>query len=69
MQKTIKIKNQEFDYKIRKTKRAKRLSISVGADASVVVTMPKWMPVLLAEKFLKQKSKRMSQLDGRYPKN
>ena len=56
MLKTMKIKNHKFDYKIRKIKRTKRLSIAVNADASVTVTMPKWMPVLLAEKFLKEKS-------------
>lgn len=56
MQKTIKINNNNLDYKIRKTKRTKRLSIAVSADASVTVTMPKWMPVLLAEKFLKEKA-------------
>jgi predicted metal-dependent hydrolase len=56
MLKTIKIKSQEINYKIIKTKRAKRLSISVHSDLSVVATMPKWMPKIYAEKFLKEKS-------------
>lgn len=51
----IKIKNQEINYKIRKSKRAKRISIAVLGDASVVVTKPAFVPDILLRKFLREK--------------
>ncbi|MFH1661706.1 MAG: M48 family metallopeptidase [Candidatus Falkowbacteria bacterium] len=56
MQRKIKINNQEIDYKIKKSKRAKRLRIAVYCDATVVVTLPFLASEKIVEKFLKEKS-------------
>ncbi|MCK5510672.1 M48 family metallopeptidase [Candidatus Parcubacteria bacterium] len=56
MNKKITINDQMIDYKIRKSKRAKRLRIAVYRDASVVVTMPRGITASLIEKFLREKS-------------
>jgi len=46
---------QKINYKFVKAKRAKRMSISVNSDLSVRITMPRWIPKIYAEKFLKEK--------------
>ncbi len=56
MNRLIKIKNQDIEYQIKKSNRAKRLRIAVYHDASVIVTVPKMMPEFLIKKFLRKKA-------------
>ncbi len=56
MQRSIKIGDKEIDYKIKKSKRAKRVRIAVYCDASVVVTMPYRVSENVVEKFLREKA-------------
>lgn len=55
MNKKIKLNNKEINYKLKKSKRAKRLRITVNCDASVTVTLPSAASEIFAENFLKEK--------------
>lgn len=57
MIKSIILKNKKINYKIRKSKRAKRLRLAVYCDGSVVVTQPKNISFDNVEYFIKVKSK------------
>ena len=50
MNRLIKIKNQDIEYQIKKSNRAKRLRIAVYHDASVIVTVPKNAKVKIKRK-------------------
>ncbi len=52
----IKLHDQEITYKLRKSRRAKRMRIAVYGDASVVVTLPCGAYDHAAEKFLQVKA-------------
>jgi len=56
MQKTIKLKNKIYQYKLIKTKRAKRINLSIKSDATIVLSMPKYLPFIYAQNFLKKKA-------------
>jgi len=56
MNKTIILKNKKVDYKIRKSKRAKRLRLTVYCDGSLVITKPKGLDFDIIEKFIIKKS-------------
>lgn len=56
MKRRIKLLNKEVEYKIRKSRRAKRMRIAVYCDASVVVTLPYGHAETTARKFIKQKA-------------
>ena len=57
MQKRIQLYNQELAYTLRRSKRARRISITIDFDSSVVVTLPWRTNILLAEEFVLQKAK------------
>ncbi|PIV51975.1 metal-dependent hydrolase [Candidatus Falkowbacteria bacterium CG_4_9_14_3_um_filter_36_9] len=52
MDKKIKIKGEDINYKIRKSRRARRLRLAVYCDTSIIVTMPRGAVENAAEKFL-----------------
>jgi len=54
--KSIKIKDQDIDYKIRKSKRAKRLRLAVYCDTKIIVTIPYRANENIIEKFLYEKA-------------
>ncbi len=56
MQKQIKIKGQEINYKIRKSRRAKRLSLAIYANGEVVATKPNNISIRILELFIKQQA-------------
>ena len=49
---TILVNNQKVEYHIRKHKRAKRVNIRVYGPGSIRVTVPRWSPYRLGERFL-----------------
>lgn len=56
MTRKIFLHNQEIEYKLRKSRRAKRMRIAVYGDTNVVVTLPYGLKENLAEKFLSAKA-------------
>jgi len=50
------VSNQEINYELKRSKRAKRMRLSVFSDASVVVTLPYFANENLVEKFIREKS-------------
>lgn len=56
MKRKIFLHNQEIEYKLRKSKRAKRMRIAVYCDTSVVVTLPYGIKENIVEKFLSAKA-------------
>ena len=56
MTKSIILKNQKINYRIRKSKRAKRLRLAVYCDGSIVITQPKNISLNKIEYFIKIKS-------------
>jgi hypothetical protein len=57
MQKELKTKNQLISYKIKLSRRARRMRISVGCNAGVVVTLPWGFKPDLADKFVREKQR------------
>ena len=57
MTKAITIGNKEVSYKIKKSKRAKRVTLAVHADGAVVLTLPFRMTESAAEIFIHKKSR------------
>ena len=56
MERKIILQNQEIKYTYRKLRRAKRLTITVKRDASVLVTSPHYLSIKFAEKTLLKQS-------------
>jgi predicted metal-dependent hydrolase len=56
MKRKIFLHNQEIEYKLIKSKRAKRMRIAVYCDTSVIVTLPCGIKENIAEKFLSAKA-------------
>lgn len=56
MEKKITINNQEIKYKLRKSKRARRMRLAVYCDASVVVTIPRGFGEWVAERFIEKQA-------------
>lgn len=56
MKRKIFLHDQEIEYKLRKSKRAKRMRIAVYCDTSVVVTLPYGIKENIVEKFLSAKA-------------
>ena len=56
MKRKIFLHNQEIEYRLRKSQRAKRMRIAVYCDTSVVVTLPYGIKENIAEKFLSAKA-------------
>lgn len=56
MNRKILLHNQEVEYKLRKSRRARRMRIAVYGDAGVVVTLPAGIKEGLAAKFLSAKA-------------
>lgn len=48
--------NEEIEYKLRRSKRAKKLRVAIYCDASVIVTMPTRANIGVVEKFLAEKA-------------
>jgi len=57
MNRKINIDNKEIEYKIKISKRARRLSLKIYLDNKIVVTLPKTSNEKIVEKFLKENSK------------
>ncbi|MDE2312259.1 MAG: M48 family metallopeptidase [Patescibacteria group bacterium] len=55
MQKQIVVQNQIVPYRVRVSRRARRLRLTVGCDSTVVVTIPAGAGENLAENFVKEK--------------
>lgn len=56
MKKTIRLKNQKIEYKLRKSWRARRLRLAVYCDGSFVVTAPRGFDFSRIEEFIVQKT-------------
>ena len=56
MKKQINLQNKDIDYTLRTSKRARRVSLSISCDGSLVVTKPRWASEYTAERFLVQKA-------------
>jgi len=56
MNRRIKINDVDIDYKVRKSRRAKRLRLAIYCDASIVVTLPNAVGESMVEKFLREKA-------------
>lgn len=54
--KKIVLHNQEIKYKLKRSKRAKRMRLAVYCDASVVVTLPLHVNENIVEKFITEKA-------------
>lgn len=48
-------RGEEVDFTISKNKLSKRLKLSINSDGEVKVTIPLWIPVVLAENFVKER--------------
>jgi hypothetical protein len=55
MKKVVVYKDKEISYSINKNRLSKRLKISINGDCEVKVSIPIWMPIILAESFVKEK--------------
>lgn len=56
MQKQIKLQNQEINYTIKKSRRARHLRLAVHCDGSLVATMPRGASEFFLEKFIREKA-------------
>lgn len=54
---TVQIYEKRIDFKIRKSKKAKRLRLTIYYDGSLVVTLPKRVSESTAKKYIVEKSK------------
>ncbi|MDD4409669.1 MAG: SprT family zinc-dependent metalloprotease [Candidatus Pacebacteria bacterium] len=55
MKKKISFREEEISYTIAKNKLSKGLKITINSDSEVRVSIPLWMPVTLADNFVKEK--------------
>lgn len=55
MKKSIKINEESIEYTIKKSKRAKRLRLTIYCDTNIVITAPIRMAENFIEKFIKDK--------------
>lgn len=55
MQKRITLQNQAIAYTVRKSRRARRMRLTVHCDGAVVVTLPHYFQETAAERFLREK--------------
>ena len=55
--KTVQLYNRNLEYNLRKSKRAKRLRLTVYYDGNLVVTLPKGFPEYKVEEYILEKSK------------
>lgn len=69
MEKKIIINNQEIKYKLRKSKRARRMRLAVYCDASVVVTIPRGFGEWVAERFIKKQADWLAGKINHFKKN
>ena len=51
----VQVGNKTIDYILRKSKRAKKVNLTVGHDARVTVTVPYWAPYRFGEEFILKK--------------
>lgn len=56
MEKQIKIQNQEIDYTLKTSKRARRMRLAIYNDGSLVVTKPYGLPNIFVNFFLRNKA-------------
>ena len=56
MNKQIKINNQEIDYTLKISKRAKRLRMSIHPGGSLVITKPYGLPLMFVNSFIRNKA-------------
>ena len=54
--KTILLGNRELTYELRRNTRSKRIRMTVSCDGRVAVSMPPFVPLFLAERFLQEKA-------------
>jgi len=56
MQKEIILNSQPIHYTVRRHRRARRLRLTVNCDAQVFITVPRWLALSEAERFMRQKA-------------
>lgn len=56
MKKQIQLNKQRVEYTLRKSRRSTRMRLAVYADASFVVSAPRFLPQILIDRFIKQKA-------------
>jgi hypothetical protein len=56
MERKINLNGKIVGYNLKKNSRAKNLSLTVSRNGQVGLTVPKYFPIFLAEKFLKEKA-------------
>ena len=52
---SIRVNNRIVEYHIRKHQRAKRVNIRINGSDSIRVTVPRWLPYVMGERFLYSK--------------
>jgi hypothetical protein len=56
MRKKISLNNQEIEYEVKNSRRARRLRVAIHCDATMVVTVPRGFTIGDLDKFLQQKA-------------
>ncbi len=56
MQKNIKLGNATVPYQLRRSRRSRRLRVSINCDSAIVVSAPPWLPNYFIERFLQRKA-------------
>lgn len=56
MERKINLNGKIVGYNLKKNSRAKNLSLSVSGSGRIALTIPKYFPIFLAEKFLREKA-------------
>ena len=56
MERKINLNGKIIGYNLKKNSRAKNINLTISRDGKVGLTIPKYFPVFLAEKFIKEKS-------------
>lgn len=56
MNKKIKIKNKSIEYTLRRRRGSRSMRLAIYPDGAFVVTAPKWYPVYVIKRFLKEKA-------------
>ena len=56
MQKKLTLHSEEILYTVRRHRRARHLRLTVNCDAQVFITVPRWLALSEAERFMRQKA-------------
>jgi hypothetical protein len=69
MERKINLNGKIIGYNLKKNSRAKNISLTVSRSGQVGLTVPKYFPIFLAEKFIKEKAEWLLEKIGHTLKN